>query len=214
MEKKYTDIIFDVDGTLIDTESVIINSLSELLEKRGMERKPEDLSVVLGIPGVSGLRRLGFPEEEIPNTVREWLEMMDRHEPDIRVIDGITGLLDSLRDEGYRLGIVTSRDRRGVWEAPSMQPLAGYFEIAVTQEETDRHKPYPDPILCYARKAGTKPENVLYVGDSIYDMECAKAAGADAALAVWGAPGAGREIADLTPETPAELQTILTGTRP
>lgn len=108
MEKKYTDIIFDVDGTLIDTESVIINSLSELLEKRGMERKPEDLSVVLGIPGVSGLRRLGFPEEEIPNTVREWLEMMDRHEPDIRVIDGITGLLDSLRDEGYRLGIVAS----------------------------------------------------------------------------------------------------------
>ena len=69
--------------------------------------------------------------------------------------------------------------------------LDGYFDTVVCEEDTVCHKPEAEPLECYMRRAGARPEEVLYIGDSIYDMECARAAKTACGLALWGAVSVG-----------------------
>ena len=107
------------------------------------------------------------------------------------------------------MGIVTSRSRAEYEEDFTRLGLYGYFDTVVCEEDTVNHKPEAEPLDFYMRKTGARPEEVLYIGDSIYDMECACAAKAACGLALWGAGGVKHIHADYYFPDPASVLSVL-----
>ena len=96
-------------------------------------------------------------------------------------------MLPTLRLEGRRLGIVTAKRSETVRLAFDRLPeLEANFDVVVTADDTERHKPSPDPILEAIGRLGATPDDAAYVGDSPYDVRAAKAAGVFAVAVAWG----------------------------
>ena len=203
--KKYKHIIFDIDGTLIDTEEAILRSLQdtvrELLHK---DIEKQELKFALGIPGSAALRKLGITNTERAND--RWNEHLLKYRSRIRLFDGIPELLDSLNMNGYKLGIVTSKTRNE-YTADFAAPfaLSGYFSTVICVEDAARPKPYPAPLLTYLNTAHIHAGDAVYIGDTVYDSQCAKNAGVDFGLAAWGNAEAQEIPANYLFKTPADV---------
>lgn len=185
---KYKHIVFDVDGTLLDTEKAILLSLQDtVLEFTGKTMPIESLTFSLGIPGVAALEQLNI--QDTMTALRFWEKVLQSYGHHYRIFSGIETLLQALTERGYRLGIVTSKTKEQLGADLSLFPIGHYFSTIVSATDTQKHKPNPDPLLKYMEKAGCTKDTVLYVGDSIYDRKCAQGAGCDFAVALWGAQG-------------------------
>ncbi|HSV30646.1 MAG TPA: HAD family hydrolase [Atribacteraceae bacterium] len=180
----YQCIIFDVDGTLIDTERVIIRALQRVLEKRGHRVEGQDLSFAVGIPGDASLSRLGVVDREA--SLREWNDHIQSLSGEIRLFDGIRDLIERLEEKGLKKGIVTSKTREELSDDFGPFGMMHYFPYRVCVDEVTFHKPHPEPLLRCLELASCAPEEALFVGDTIYDSECARDSGVDFALALWG----------------------------
>ena len=184
---KYKHVVFDIDGTLTDTDYAVLTSLQNLLERRqGKEYALEELTFVKGIPGVVAFAQLGIEEKDYDDVMREWENGMRAMNDTITVYEGAQEMLEALKSAGVGLGIATSKTRDQYNKDFCRFEIAKYFDFSITCEETDDPKPGAGPLIAYMRSTGAKPEEMLYIGDSVYDAMCAKAAGADFALATWG----------------------------
>lgn len=205
---RYQHIVFDVDGTLLDTEEAILHSFQKTLrEHAGIEKEFSELSFCLGITGAAALKRLETGHEE--EMLLRWKENLAALRDFVRVFDGIELLLKRLRTDGFHLGVVTSRCRAEYERDFKRLGLDGYFDTVVCEEDTLCHKPEAEPLKCYMRKAGARPEEVLYIGDSIYDMECARSAKTSCGLALWGAVSVRHIHADYYFPDPASVRSVL-----
>ena len=182
---KYTHIIFDIDGTLIDTETAALTSLQDtIFELQHRKIEIEDLRYTFGIPSEVTLRELGVGD--IQAGCRTWNDNMKKYFRTISVFDGIETLVKELKSQHYRLGIITSKTKKEYENDFLPFALGDYFDTVITVEDTPRPMPSPDPILKYLELTGAKKEEVLYIGDSTYDMQCALDADVDFGLARWG----------------------------
>ena len=111
---------------------------------------------------------------------------MHGHEDAVSLFGGVAETLKKLRERGLALGIVTSKTREEFANDFNRFGIGGYFQTVVCAEDTTEHKPNPAPLLKYMELSGASRKRVLYVGDSIYDSQCAHAASVDFALALWG----------------------------
>ena len=183
---KYDAVIFDVDGTLIDTENTILLSLQHmLLRMTGKMYRPEELYFAWGIPGARALELLEL--EDADKAMKMWLDYSARYEFLQKPFEGIPETLQRLKDAGLRLGIVTSRTREEFKKSVVRFDFVRKFEVIICADDTKQHKPDAEPLLAALEKLDLTPSRALYVGDSTYDMACAKAAGVHGALALWGA---------------------------
>ncbi len=190
----YLNFVFDVDGTLIDSENVIISTLSKVVEKYGIKKENKELSFVLGIPGVEALRLLGI--KNIKQAKEEW-DFYLRHESKSLVLfNGIRNMLDALYNKDITMGIVTSRTRNALDKLFDNLDLKKYFKYTVCVDDTLNHKPQPAPLLKYLELSGADPSSVIYIGDTLYDSLCAINAEIDFGLASWGA----KTITDINAE--------------
>ena len=180
----YKHIVFDVDGTLINTEYAVLHSLQDTLkEVQNKIYKIEELEFVLGITGEAAIKQLGIAN--ITETVDLWNKYLNSYKNSVCVFADIKDLLQKLSPD-YKLGIVTSKTKAEFDEEVTHFGLNKYFEIIVCADHTKKHKPNPEPLLKYMELAKVKPDETLYIGDSIYDMQCAKSSGVDFAFAKWG----------------------------
>jgi len=99
---------------------------------------------------------------------------------------GMEDALEQLRAQGRRLGLVTAKRRATVELAFEHVPLRHVFDTIVGGDETERHKPDPEPLLLAAERLGARPEETAYVGDSPFDIRAAKAAGMGSVAVTWG----------------------------
>lgn len=203
----YKHLVFDVDGTLLDTALCILQSLHDaLIAKTGSSPEISDLEFALGNPSAATMKQLNVSDPEA--VIALWVEIEDSYRDMIVPFDGICDMIRSLSEKGYRLGIVTSRTREEldlVFKHLSISPL---FSTVVCSDDTDRPKPSPEPLLKYMEITSAAPEELLYIGDNIHDLQCASAAGVDFALASWGTRMSG-DGAKYCPASPAELLSIL-----
>ncbi len=204
---RYSHIVFDIDGTLLNSEYAGLKSLQDtLLEETGRLYPLEELTFSLGITGADALRRLGV--KEIDRVWARWEGHVKEYLDTLSVYPGISEVVAELERRGLCLGIGTSRTQREYdQEALPLLPFAGAFGTVVLATHTARHKPHPEPLLHYMERSGAAAGEMLYLGDTIDDSRCAQGAGVDFALAGWGSHG---EIpAKYVLKTPEELLACL-----
>ncbi len=207
----YECIVFDVDGTLIDTENVIIRALQLVLERRGRYFPDEKLDFVLGIPGDISLSKLGI--KDCAGAIKEWNEHIQNLAGDIQLFDGIDLLIEALDKRKISKGIVTSKTRKELSDDFGPFGLMERFPHIVCVDDIPFHKPHPAPLLRCLESASVPARLALYIGDTIYDAECARAAGVDFALAGWGAKSESNIPCDLYFNNPLDLLPLLDGMR-
>lgn len=197
---------FDIDGTLIDTVEVDQRAIQAVLREQGREYTIEQLRFSFGMPGREALRILQVPD--IEGTIARWEQLAYAELDQIKPYAGMIDALTALRKRGAKLGIVTARTRLQ-YEA-GFQPLGleQYFDTVVCADEVQNPKPAPDELFECLRRLGGTAEQAVYIGDSRYDMQCAKAAGVTAALALWGCEEADKLEADHKLAHPSEILTL------
>ncbi len=206
MNKKH--IIFDIDGTLIDTEKAILKSLQDtLLEVVQKKIDTDNLKFVLGIPGTVALKRLNIQNAEKINDV--WNRNLTRYADTISVFPGIEYMLKELKKQGYNLGIITSKSKTEYKQDFIPFHISEYFSTVICAEDTSHPKPSHEPMLEYMRQTGTKTEDVLYIGDSMYDYQCASNAGVEFGLALWGCNSVRHIYANYFFNTPQDILNTL-----
>lgn len=180
-----TDVIFDIDGTLLDTENAVLNSLRDtIMELKNESVELTDIKFVLGIPAETALAQLGITDTEAANRI--WNRYMGKYYHTIKLFEGVEDVIKELKALGYKLGIVTSKNRDEYANDFAPFGLDRYFDTVICVEDSERPKPAPDPILKYLEVAGIKNTDAIYIGDTIYDMHCAAGAGVGFGLALWG----------------------------
>ena len=182
--KAYTHLVFDIDGTLLNTEMAVLHSLQWALQQHGIAQSLEQLRFALGIPGKDALIR--FQLNNPDQMLREWDAKFTEFLQEITIFEGVVPLLQALRARGIHLGVVTSKTQVELAQDFDAMGLTDYFDIIVTADDTVQHKPDAEPMLNYLKRSGAKAAETIYIGDADYDLQCALRAGCDCALAQWG----------------------------
>ena len=184
---RFPVVLFDLDGTLIDSGPIILASMRHAsVTVLGREPDEELVRAAIGGPGlIAQMRDLD------PDRVDELVDAYRAHnEPlhaELEAFPGVLELLPDLRDEGRTLGIVTAKRLRTVDLALDRFPvLREATDVVIGAEDTERHKPEPDPLLEAARRLDVDPADAAYVGDSPFDIRAAKAAGMLSVAVGWG----------------------------
>jgi pyrophosphatase PpaX len=183
---RYPVVLFDLDGTVIDSGGIILASMRHATrEVLGREYGDEELLQTVGGPGLEAQMRAFDPDrvEELVTVYRAHNEAL--HE-ELMCCTGMEDALEQLRADGRRLGVVTAKRRETVELAFAHVPLGHLFEVVVGGDETERHKPDPEPLLLAVERLRAMPEETAYVGDSPFDVRAAKAAGMGSIAVTWG----------------------------
>jgi pyrophosphatase PpaX len=144
------------------------------------------LSAAVGGPGLVAQMRALAPDR-VDDLVAAYREHNEPLHDELEAFWEVIEVLPRLRAEGRRLGIVTAKRRATVGLAFARLPeLESSFEVVITSDDTERHKPSPDPILAAVDRLGMAPADAAYVGDSPFDVRAAKAAGVYAVAVAWG----------------------------
>ena len=210
---RFPVVLFDLDGTVIDSGAIILASMRHAAkEVLGVEPPDELLMAAVGGPGLEAQMHALAPDR-----VKELVDVYRAHnEPlhdGLMCCAGIDGVLVRLKDEGRRLGIVTAKRRVTVELAFAQVPLAHLFEAVVGGDETERHKPDPEPLLLALERLGVAARDAAYVGDAPFDIKAAKAAGIFSVGVTWGGIHARERLEaeqpDALVDTPEELYGVL-----
>ena len=204
---EYKHLIFDVDGTLINNEFAVLSTWKEALFEMWVSWEMKDLTFVLGIPGETSFEKLGFINPKA--AFERWGEIFQKYRPTIKLFDNISDTLAALKEKGMQLGIITSRLPSEVASEALLQDVAKYFSTIVCSTDSPRPKPFADPILTYMKKNCCLQEEILYIGDTLYDAECAQNASVDFGLAMWDKSSAKSIAAKYIFNSPKDILSIV-----
>lgn len=187
----FKNILFDVDGTLIDTTTANLSALQELLFQDRKTHYPlEELIPYEGIPGRDALKALGFSNNGFDNSLdsalERWICLTKERAHTFQIYYGIVPVLNVLKRAGVKMGVVTSRTAYELHADSLMCRLMPYFISFVTADCTTEHKPSPEPILHALDITGFQAADTLYIGDTRHDYESATGAGITFIKAEWG----------------------------
>jgi pyrophosphatase PpaX len=183
---RYPVVLFDLDGTVIDTGAIILASMRHAVETvLGGEYTDAQLLAAVGGPGLEAQMH-AFDPTRVEELVRVYRAHNEPLHDTVAVCAGMDVVLDELRNRGHRLGVVTAKRRATVDLAFDRIPIEHLFETVVGGDETTEHKPHPAPLLLALERMGAAPEEAAYVGDSPFDMQAAKAGGLRAIGVSWG----------------------------
>ncbi len=186
-DRHVESVLFDLDGTLIDSVPVYFRMMDAILQSIGLPPAPRSVVSDFMVKGMSALKDF-IPSEMKERTDEILVEFMtagkkiarNMFEDEVEVFSGVPELFLRLMDLGIPIGIVTSTERENIER--KLMPLArkGLKELlgsVVCIEDAPNRKPAPDPLLACSRQLGVNPEKCIYVGDSHVDIVAGKAAG-------------------------------------
>lgn len=181
----YKHIIFDLDGTLINTERAVLNSLKETIKDvLNKDYSLSDLKFALGIPGDVVLEKLNIKNKEFAKEI--WTTKIKQHYSKIALFPFIEEAVNSIKSQGIKVGILTSKTREEYIQDFLPFNISNLFEISLCIDDYHSPKPSSKGMLDYLKLAKIEPQEALYIGDTIYDYKCATGANVDFGLAVWG----------------------------
>lgn len=204
---RFPVVLFDFDGTIVDSGGMILASMRHATRTvLARDYTDRELMANVGGPGLEA-QMLAIAPDQAEELVRVYREHNEAIHDELESCAGMEDVLRTLQEQGRRLGIVTAKRHRTVQLAFEHLPLAQYFDTIVAGDDTRVHKPHPDPLLLALERLAASAEEAAYVGDSPYDMQAAKAAGVRAIGVTWGKihDRAALRDADVIVETTEEL---------
>lgn len=197
---KYSTIIFDWDGTVVDSTYVIVDSIKKASRELGFE-EPSDqkASWVIGLSLPQALLKVvpGLTEERINEFVDAYRRFYFSADPDLKMFDGVLPLIKNLREQGLFTAVATGKSRFGLDQALKNHGIANLFDITKTADQT-QSKPSPLMLEEIFAELMVEPEECVMVGDTSHDILMAKNAGCDSIAVSYGAHTL-REISDAEP---------------
>ena len=170
-------VLFDLDGTLIDTSDLIFRSFESALDTVLHTQIPrEELLWTFGRPLEQIMKSLGG--ERADELLKAFRAYSISHETDINLFPQVHETLAYLRAKGIKTAIVTSRIRPSTMrDLEILQLNPALFDAIITPEFTIEHKPHPAPALKAMELLGVSPEETIMIGDSMHDLQCGRQAG-------------------------------------
>ncbi len=183
---RFPVVLFDLDGTVVDSGGIILASMRHATrEVLGRDFGDAELMQAVGGPGLEAQMEV-FAPERVEELVRVYRAHNEPLHDELEACAGMEDVLLRLHEQGHRLGVVTAKRRSTVELAFARVPIAHLFETVVGGDETQKHKPDPEPLLLAAERMNARPDETAYVGDSPFDIRAAKAAGMHAIAVTWG----------------------------
>lgn len=181
-------VLFDLDGTLIDSIELILNSAKYAFRDRA-GHVPSDAEWLtgVGIPLATMFRRYAVDDAEVQALIAKYREyQLAHHDRLVKGYDQVVETVDMIRAAGHPVAIVTSKTgwlaRRGLEHVG----LAHHFDLIVGCDACEKHKPDPEPVFVALKQLGYEPEDAVFVGDSVHDVAAGNAAGVVTIAALWG----------------------------
>jgi pyrophosphatase PpaX len=202
---KFAAVLFDMDGTLTDSIGLIVHCYQQTMQ-RFAGRTPTEIEI---IPKIGRALPTLFAEEaagDVDAMLAFYRALYAKeHDGWVRLYDGIDEMLARL--SGLPLAIVTSKSLQSARPALERFGLGEKMQVVITSDDTEKHKPDPEPLLLAASRLGVAPEKCAYLGDSVHDLHAARAAKMQALAALWGPsePETLRPLADQSFTSPQEL---------
>ena len=181
-------VLFDLDGTLIDSIELILGSMRHAFTAQGAPvPTDEEWLQGVGIPLQTALARYASTEAQLASLTAAYrAHQMEHHDRLVRCYDEVADTLSLLHQRGHPLAVVTSKAaplaRRGLEHSG----IARFFEVIVGCDTCSRHKPHPEPVLTALAHLGYEANEAVFVGDSVHDIEAGNAAGVHTIGALWG----------------------------
>lgn len=179
-------VLFDIDGTLLDTVPLIEESYQHVfMTCLGHPIDPAVILAGIGTP-LDDFFRLYWPEQADEMRKIYLKHNHARLDTHIGIFRQVPDLLEPLFHRNIPMAVVTSKSRDSAMHGLAAFDLERYFQVFIVRESTTRHKPDPEPVFEAMRQLGlSDPAKVIFVGDSLHDLNCAKQAGCHSAIVDW-----------------------------
>lgn len=183
-----TTALFDLDGTLIDSIRLILDSYHHTLNRHNLPARTDE----------EWLRGVGTPLhvqfsawQESPEILEAMIATyrafnLEHHDRMVAIYPGVLDAMREIKAAGVQTGLVTSKNRYGAIKGLKLVGLEALMDVLVCADEVANPKPHPEPVEKAVALLGANPTTTVYVGDSIHDMHSGRAAGVRTAAALWG----------------------------
>ena len=207
-------VLFDLDGTLIDSVRLILDSYHHTLATHGLPPRSDDEWLAgVGTPLTVQFADWRDDPETLQALIATYREYnLKHHDRMVTVYPGVVEAVRALKEDGIATGLVTSKNRAGALRGLTLVQLEALMDVLVCADEVENPKPHPEPVEKAVRLLSADPRATVYVGDSVHDMLSGRAAGVRTAAVLWGPFGrAHLEGAqpDYWLERPEELLTLV-----
>jgi pyrophosphatase PpaX len=211
-------VIFDMDGTLADTFSLVVSAWNAALRRHARrEFSAAEVIARFGVPDSAMIRR-ELPEHLGDEAVEAYhVHYEQQHTPLARAFEGVSEMLAAIRARGLPMGVVTGKGRRSARITLAALGWEGIFAAVVTGEDVGEQKPHPEGLLKVAAQLGVTPARCVFVGDSPADIGAGKNAGIRTIVAGWHPVYLSELRAmgfDYWADTPAEVAKMLGAEKP
>jgi pyrophosphatase PpaX len=189
MDNKITTILFDLDGTLIDTNELIISSFLHTLEQYyPSQYKREDVLPFLGPTLKETFEKMD--ETKVDDMIATYRKYnLEQHDSIVTDFPTVLETIQTLKEKGYKIGIVTTKIMDVVQKGLKVTKLDPYFDVIVALDHVEKAKPDPEPIFNALAQLESTPEETIMVGDNYHDILAGKNAGTKTAGVAWSIKG-------------------------
>ncbi|MEQ1663644.1 MAG: HAD-IA family hydrolase [Thiobacillus sp.] len=203
MPKQFDLLIFDWDGTLMDSAGVIVDSIQRACEDIGLAAPSDRASrQIIGLGLTQALQTLlpDLPADDYPRLVERYRHHYLGRDDDIPLFDGVASAIPELKASGFQLAVATGKSSLGLSRALEASKLGAWFSATRCADQT-HSKPHPAMVLELIDELDTDPARTLVIGDTSHDLLMAANAGVASLGVTYGA----HEVGDLHPHAPLAL---------
>lgn len=187
VSKRPIAVLFDLDGTLVDSIALLVASMEYSFEGRALRPPLAEWIALIGTPLDKMLARWAVDDDDVLLLRARYREhQLANHDEMIKLYPGMVETVRALHAAGHPLAVVTSKLEVGARRALKFAQIEDCFDVVVGIDHTVKHKPNPEPVWHALERLGVAREDAVFVGDSTHDMEAGRAAGVRTVAVLWG----------------------------
>lgn len=205
MMKKYKAIIYDIDGTVLNTLNMNMYPLMKIIkEETGEDWTFEDVLKFATYPGMKVMEELNVKDKE--KTYARWVQYVNEYEEGATLYDGFEEVFKTFQEQHIIQAVVSAKTKKQYQIDFVDKGLDQYMEVAILADDTKNHKPDPEPLLECIKRLNIDAKDAIYIGDAFSDYQASLNAHMDFGYAKWGSVSSqGIDNPDYVFATPLEL---------